>query len=352
MKEKTVFILGAGFSYDAGIPTQGNLLWKVLGDPSTHKLAEFIEKVYGLSLAEAHNLALEDLYTPLHTAISRNESLKGIKPEELRKQERSLTMAIGEVLNVTIEDALAPGAYVHRFTESLCNRAKQKDDVAVISLNWDILMDLALNKYLINGTEKVMLDYCCHATGLHGDYGDDRIIPGIIAKERNRPIVKLLKPHGSLNWLYCPQCQRLYINRFTKIAMKEGMDAYTCRICRINKIGSAHLKASLLLPTFLKDMEAFHIKHVWNQMAIELAEADRLVFMGYSFPMADYHFRTAITRFTKTDCKIDAVLWKTDQSNGVGERYNHFFGSNRTNIFYEGVNEYLINKLPNFYDIP
>jgi hypothetical protein len=99
-------------------------------------------------------------------------------------------------------------------------------------------------------------------------------------------------------------------------------------------------------------MEAFHVKHVWNQMGIELAEADRLVFMGYSFPKADFHFRTAITQFLKTDAEIEVVLSDDDRNNGNGKGYLDFFGPSRAKIFYEGVYEYLITKLPHFYDTP
>ena len=85
MRRKTVFILGAGFSFDAGIPMQGELLSTILQYDLTryedlkrcrNRIKRFVREVFGLNDVQIRSLALEDIYTPLHQAVSRNEYLK------------------------------------------------------------------------------------------------------------------------------------------------------------------------------------------------------------------------------------------------------------------------------------
>ena len=330
MPKKTIYILGAGFSADAGVPTQGALLGKVLEGQDNHGLIAFIERVFGLGPEDALNLALEDVYTGIHKAVSRNQAIKGYDTESLKQLEKGLTRKISEAINISIRPDLDKTGYLAQFIRYLQESART-NSCAVISLNWDILLDRRLGK---TGPDqpRTYIDYGTHCTGIGND--DDRIKPALLAKRDKQPVVPLLKLHGSLNWLVCPQCERLYVNWTRKISLED----HSCTACQPH---TTLLQPSIILPTFQKTLDTFHYRHIWNQAAIELSEATKLVFLGYSFPLADFDFRALITKHLPTDTEVEVVLRAGDKTNDTGERYNNYFGPNRCAVRDDGVQSYI-----------
>lgn len=85
--------------------------------------------------------------------------------------------------------------------------------------------------------------------------GDEFIKPGLLALSRNGYNIKYLKLHGSVNWLHCPSCQRMFIKYDIK-TMLSSTD-YNCSHCKrnyqIENSSSVKLNSNLLLPTFIKD---------------------------------------------------------------------------------------------------
>lgn len=345
---KTVFILGAGFSKAANLPLQGELLGAILTNGTEcadkAKLLQYIHAVYGLTLEQAGALALEDIYTPLHQAISANQYLKTYSPEKLREIERALNLLIAHVIN----DRVGEADYAHTFADKILTQkrsAPTSDIVSIISLNWDILLDKIFFEKIkadknAGGKQRGTLDYCCHTTGIDNQ---NQISPAILARAQRKYSVKLIKLHGSLNWVSCPQCSRLFINQ----TQKEGIKAFTgeakCQKCN----GDILLEAELALPTFQKDLKRFHFQHIWNQAAIELSEAARLVFIGYSFPLADFDFRSLITKHVGPDVEVDVVLYSNDeQPTDEGQRYQAYFGDKINDVHYCGVESYVENNFP------
>jgi NAD-dependent SIR2 family protein deacetylase len=345
--EKTVYILGAGFSIPAGIPAQGELLsvisnYRLLA-PLTRtrtQLFKFIEDVFGLDREQAKSLELEDIYTPLHQSISRNEYLKSYSPEALKKVENALNRLVAHVIDNGKSGHLEDTGYVEEFAYHLLAAKHQwprADRFSVISLNWDILLDKRLFSSI--GDNEV-IDYGCHCTGI--DSGN-QMVPAMAATERGLIVQKLLKPHGSLNWVTCPKCQRVFVHKNEKAGIKAFKGTAECRFC-----DSVKLNAALLLPTFQKDMAKFHFQHIWNQCSRELAKATKLVFIGYSFPLADFDFRSLITKHVG-DVEVEVVLYSPDGlENAEGKRYKDYFGDKITNINYGGVVDFIPTLTPTY----
>jgi len=92
--------------------------------------------------------------------------------------------------------------------------AKDYDPVAIISLNWDILLDNALSHALSDRDGDVtddyapfgVVDYCCYISSLRAV--DRRIRTGLWTLGFRGFNIILLKLHGSMNWLQCPNCQQ------------------------------------------------------------------------------------------------------------------------------------------------
>lgn len=132
-----------------------------------------------------------------------------------------------------------------------------------------------------------------------------------------------------MNWFQCPMCQRMYVRFGEEI---EIMKAAYCRHCRKNygmsEINSIKLQSNLLLPTYLKNLSNIQIKLVWQNAAIELSEATRIVFIGYSLPAADFEIRQLLARMIRPDAEIQVVLYpNTPNVEAEAERYRNFFGS-------------------------
>jgi len=178
-------------------------------------------------------------------------------------------------------------------------------------------------------------------------------MPGLLAKGKGLFNIKILKLHGSMNWLHCKRCQRLFVTFFEKIAIDEYVNKPICRLCERNfsnehtSDGGALLSSQLIMPTFLKDLNNVQLKLIWQNAGIEISEASKIVFMGYSFPMADFELRQLLARNVRHNAKIEVVLRsqdkpKTNDDNSSAEyRFKSFFGKREINMFYDGVEDYI-----------
>lgn len=167
--------------------------------------------------------------------------------------------------------------------------------------------------------------------------------------------VKLLKLHGSLNWLQCPRCSRLYA-RFSR---KESMHYYehpsSCRHCDKNfpeESGNHTLVPNLIMPTYLKDLSNPQYRIIWQNAGIEISEAERIVFIGYSLPYADFEMRQLLSRMTRKNAKIHVVDYCSyDDTEKVESHWKKFFGSRSISFSFEGAKSFIDKIVEKNYDI-
>jgi len=364
---KTVFILGAGFSKPAKAPIQSEIIQEILKlrsgnfydkDVIIKSYLDDFEKFLSDELF-IHNekfgdVALEDVFTPIDRCIIDGisfRSLDGKNLVELREKIYSLIIiAIKEKLNSATEHK----AYVNVFAKYLVAQMKPRminkdhDPVAVISTNWDILLDNSIKRAIEQDDHNGVVDYCCYISSLEDD---DTIKPGLWALGKGKYNVKLLKLHGSLNWLHCPKCQRLFVAFYEKIAEYGIYRDRKCKYCPINfkesKTVSDALRSNLIMPTFLKDLNNFQIKLIWQNASVELSEASKVVFIGYSLPQADYELRQLLSRMIPHEAVIEIVMReeideKTEKSNAdTLMRYKTFFGKREVKSVPVGVENYV-----------
>ena len=251
------------------------------------------------------------------------------------------------------------------FSEYIVNLCRQRvnneklDPVSIITTNWDIILDNSIyniiNKDILPSNHKFsgVLDYCCYISSL--DKNDEKIKPGLYALGKGRYNVKLLKLHGSLNWLQCPKCARLYVKLYKHFNGAYIFEKKFCRHCEKNfslkKDDTNKLYTNLITPTFLKNLNNVQNKLVWQNAAIELSEAEKIIFMGYSLPQADFEFKQLLSRMIRSNTVIEVVLLEDDDPNRTitknyntaGYRFENFFSGRSLNINYEGVAKYIRN---------
>ena len=79
-------------------------------------------------------------------------------------------------------------------------------------------------------------------------------------------------------------------------------------------------------------------------------EAERIIFIGYSFPHADFEFRQLLSRVVRKDAKIGVILFhdgtpdRKAHYDEVCSRYRQFFGTRTVTTSGCGVAEY-VNQL-------
>jgi hypothetical protein len=79
-----------------------------------------------------------------------------------------------------------------------------------------------------------------------------------------------------MNWLQCPNCQRLFVQYGLKEDILERVGDTCCRHCQ--KSGYENpLAGSLVMPTFLKDLTNFQVKRTSGLCSICGKEAGRFL---------------------------------------------------------------------------
>ena len=364
--DKTVYVLGAGFSLDAGAPPQSRIVNDII---ELHNLnphlflpdrvsafTKFLTNTMNIPPAMHADVPLEDIFTPLDRCIADNISFRELDIIGVKYIRETIYYLIGVTLKFKLENV--DKHYIDKFAEHLFNKSigrkkggyknTDTDKVAVISTNWDILLDNSINAKIFRSGEKAVVDYCCHISSF--DENNVSVKPGLEILAEGGFNIKLLKLHGSYNWLQCPRCLRVYIEFDQKIGVDQIISKVRCRHCKRNFGDSISniLVSNLIMPTFLKDFSNPQYKLIWQNAGVELAEAERIVFIGYSLPQADFEMRQLLSRMIRSNAKIEVVTkgHKDNQStNDLKQRYNVFFGSRNIKFFLNGTVDYIENNL-------
>ena len=350
---KKVYVLGAGFSRDAGLPLQAGIIEKIRarGDIAHPLLREILSE-------GDKSPRLEDVFTLFDQAVSRQQYCLGHTWQQIEQVRRELLYNILCVFHESTPPMNAAKCQrycafaAHLIAERV--QAGDTDKFSIISLNWDCLFENAVYHCIreVGMVGDMDLDYCCYTTPL----GGSPHTPSILQKAKGIVNLKLMKLHGSVNWLSCPNCNRMY----TGVGSDErDWDRYVfpqaCPECKkfLGKLGEAsgrtppNLEPFIITPTFLKVFDNPHIQMTWHNAYLDLAAADDVVFIGYSLPEADYHLRTLLRRSIRPEARIRAVLTKDDKPKCImpknlrecyaASRYQDFFGKDRVEIRSSGV---------------
>jgi NAD-dependent SIR2 family protein deacetylase len=363
---KTVYILGAGFSINAGAPSQEKLVEKIFEiarefpgtfeKGSVRKFRGFLTKTLNVPKILQSKIPLEDIFTPLDKCLVDNLSFRNLSIDEVKKMRGLVYYLIGKTLQHLLR--FTDKEYINQLANYLVEECKVRqglnyrnvDNVSVITTNWDILLDSSIQDIIDNQGLNAVVDYCCHISSFNK--WDERVKPGLEILGKGGFNIKLLKLHGSLNWLQCPRCQRVYVDLDDKIAINQYTNPENCRHCDENfGIEKSHkLTSNIIMPTFLKNLSNPQYKLIWQNAGIELSEANKIVFIGYSLPQADFEMRQLLSRMVRKDAEIEVVGFSSDPKNDkdfrdLKTRYEIFFGK-RINqpVFHEGAQIYIKQK--------
>lgn len=367
--DKTTYVLGAGFSIEANAPSQEKLISKifeiheedqeVFGEDKFNQFKNFLENTLYLDIAHKESIPLEDIFTPIDRCLIDNLSLRGLSRNELLVERNNIYFLIAKTLDHILQNSRPE--YIREFAKFLILKARARanhhyrsiDPISVLSMNWDILLDNAIQEELdiidlgdsING----VVDYCCYISSYQKE--NNLIKPGLEVLGAGGFNVKLLKLHGSLNWLACSQCQRLYVGFYQKIGLYQFYNQQKCRHCYKNhreQSSPSYLTSSLVMPTFLKNLSGTQLKLIWQNAGVELSESNRIVFIGYSLPQADYEIRQLLSRTVRKNATIEVVDYGKFGDLHIDElkkRYEVFFGKRKVDLHLKGAKSFIEEEI-------
>lgn len=337
------YIVGAGFSHYAGLPLQSEFTSKLL-EPRKDEhnpdyglvafLAGFVNEVFDHNKKASARYwpNLEDIFTCIDLAANTGHNLGfNYVPSELRTVRRALLTRTISMLHANYGSACKTDATNWNRLSNFIKKVPT-DKSAFISINWDTVIEQRIKE--IHGIE--YFDYACRA--LPYDFpGKGRVI-----RKRDRPEreFKVIKIHGSINWLYCDSCRRLYwfppdknreiaaqlLSRqeWKKInpAHKSKLPWYCSRcdeVCLGTRIATFSYRKALDFPMF---------QNSWVSAEHLLRNAKRWVFIGYSLPAADYEFKYLLKRVQISRKKSPEIFLVTGGPNpgATYDNYQRFFG--------------------------
>jgi NAD-dependent SIR2 family protein deacetylase len=348
----TAIFLGAGASCAEGAPSQGQLFadyfssdaFKHSHDDMNRELATFFLEMFQIDVDHGDIRTIkfptfEEVLGMTDLAIIRKEAFKHFDIENragnsgrLRFIAQYLVFLVAKVLDFKLHDR----AVLHRNLVAALRDANELKNVAFVSTNYDILIDNALTEEHGHGTD---LDYGVDFRNF--ERHDDWRRPDIDRR------VSLFKPHGSLNWLFCPACNELEITPKEKGVVTRLISDFRNAACP--RCESVYMPL-IVPPTFYKDLNNVFLSTIWNKTDIALRKVQHIVFCGYSFPDADIHIKYLLKRAqTNRNVPLKVTVVnnhrekKPEEAEQEEARYKRFLGA--------GVN-YTTKSFENFVANP
>jgi hypothetical protein len=335
---KTIFILGAGASKEAGAPLMNEFLdvardlyssgW--IKKEEDKKAFEMVFKAIN-SLRISHYKSYIDLdnIEAVFGAFEMAKLLSGTA-NYTEKQINDLIASIKVVIAKTLElkmkyllvgkNELHSPAYTE-FAELILKLGNEggRYFTSILTFNYDLGLDLALHNC------GVRIDYC-------------------LPNDNDKGSFKLLKLHGSLNWGRCDrkECnliiplhlkrylERFYENKWFTDDRLATLDV-SAHLFNFSHFGcGGYLRGGPVIvpPTWNKTEYHSTLREVWAQAGRELADAENIIVVGYSHPISDSFFRYLFALGSVGDATIER-FWVFDPAEGdeIERRYKELIGT-------------------------
>lgn len=267
MKGKTIYVLGAGFSKEAGFPLISEFtdikkirqFRKLLSRSSQKRF----DKISSYFLDRIKNNYCDDNIESVlnHVSVANylymESETKGTKSYSSEQISDDLLWYIVKILQERSKQKI-PAIY-HQFVKKIF-----ENNDTLISFNYDLIIENILEKLSIN----------C-------DYGTERT-----------PItnsVFLMKMHGSVNWTYCKNCKKFVF--YPDYAILKVLESRL----KCPKCNQKNLEPIIIPPILYKDIFYKHpryeqlIRTLWGYANDEIMAANKIVFIGFSMADSDVY---------------------------------------------------------------
>jgi NAD-dependent SIR2 family protein deacetylase len=344
---KNLLIVGAGFSWNAGLPLASgftrellNLHGLALDGPSARQVT-FIRTFVDQAFGEGANGSsddwpeMEDIFTMVDLSANTGHHLgPKYSASDLRVVRRSIIVRMIRMLSQ---------AYTRRRKEpdsrwNTLERFFEEFDTAssaVLSMNWDTVFERGVAR-----TQSIRnVEYGCGASAFHFEGGR------LKQRRLTGDPLHILKPHGSVNWLYCDACREMFWlppehaeqvaqTLFRKKDWQAILGTAKLKPATVLKPLCPHCKGNSLgtrFATFSYRKALDFPMHAagWRTAEEHLKSAHDWIFFGYSMPAADFEFKYLLKRVQLSERvrpRITVITGGSDATATVA-RFRKVFGS-------------------------
>lgn len=312
----TVIFLGAGISYVAGVPIQSEILKTICNNKEIfysnngNIFIKFLKDNFGLN-ENCDNLpTIEEIYSFLDFFISQNENLNSKYPVVKLKN-------IWNIFTQLICSVIETEVYVGNKADNAYNKFWQKlvelnHKISIITTNYDSCFfesfdNLYSQNYLLNYNIDFANYYDEYMKDINSFFWWDKAEEGV----NNTKIIDVYKLHGSLEWLYCSNCNKVMHLPFFHanynlengelkqllIFNEKGESIQRIATCPVDK---CKYQILIVPPTYNKNFNNSILKDLYFKALLKLRMAKNIIFIGYSFPDADYHIKALFNRVNMT----------------------------------------------------
>jgi len=320
---KNVFILGAGFSANAGAPVMWNFIERAkqlrddqrLGLPSEdHKtFGRVFQRLAELRVAQAKMAIDIENIENLFSLVDMDIEFGGTAAKALRQD---LIFFILRTLQQSIRANVEPSTSTLRMRKpsgEIYQKNVQANYVelfsALASRRW-IAGPLGVPENgdcqdaIITMNYDCLVDDCLLRLGVQPDYGLECTDPPLQFTRHPRRIA-LLKLHGSANWFKCnsEQCHgRISIDPGNPSARLEYFYGKRCSQC------GREVEPVIVPPTWAKGGSSEVLRSVWAGALRALRDAGQIFIIGYSMLSTDEFFKYMLALSLATNEHLDRVF--------------------------------------------
>lgn len=245
-------------------------------DEYAYSLLEVKEKLRTLLCNNNVGVSLEDVFTAFDKSISMRENTKDYSYIQMDILQHSLL----RLFVYYFANRTNGHTYTCQDYENVILFLKQElEYISVITTNWDVLLEQYIDK------AGIKFDY-----NFNSEYVINEISKKKNLKRKSGRAIKLLKIHGSINWFRCLRCGTLQICGANECGqyLFDDLKEERCYKCGQVAYGDrVQLKPEIITPTMLKSINSQLYNNLWQNAAYRLQNADKIIFCGYSLPIAD-----------------------------------------------------------------
>lgn len=283
-----VFIFGAGVSFDAGIPLLSNFVETMMnmaftghtpaGDKLPDDKRQILKEAVDLreKLAAFQSRSNFDLWN-IEDILNILAFHQLAEPKAKKWYDQfvdAIRVTIEETSQVPIKGKLVDP--LSRYTEFWQSASEAQVKPAIISFNYDLVMERALVHLYSSATGRVRNFY----NSITLDYGIVSDTPQAwqvesptMAMGSGHATIPFLKLHGSLNW------------------QKEPAELSLHAIAQHKPATATAPNPFIMAPAYDKGARLPQMEQVWQRAYKALAQAKNIVVVGYSLPRTDIYMQ-------------------------------------------------------------
>ena len=211
---------------------------------------------------------------------------------------------------------------------------KGRQFISIVSSNYDVALEWELLDYGQAWNADTDIDF-----GV--SWRDPVLDKSVVYNRPVKPVYRILKLHGSVDWLKCRRCGFLYINPtepiYTLTYSNIKTNANSCHC------GYWPLQPVLVTMSYVRKMDEPNLQEIWRNTFEELRMADEWVIVGYSLPPEDFDIRSLFLRaLLSKEKKIKITVIQLDRNSE--KRYDQFFGKGNY-VYLDGGFDANIDKI-------